>query len=147
MSAMAERSDPAPAPVRGIAGPLLIALMGAGSVVMWCANPVFWLWVASKMTSSSQPSIGPYLLVLVGTVLTMVAIGKALGRLDALYGRIQGRGSAVRVQLPWLRSLRGERESTGPASVLDMVMIVSVGLAFVVMGIWFFFFAGSSLPS
>ncbi len=147
MSAMPEHPERAPAGVRGVAAPLLIALMGVGSVVMWCANPVFWLWLASRMTSSSQPSIGPYLLVLVGTVVTMVVIGKGLGRLNALYDRITGQGSDVRVQLPWLRSMRGERMSTSRTTVLDIVMIVSVALALVVMGIWFLFFAGSSLPT
>ena len=147
MSAMPEPHDRASAPVRGVAAPLLIAAMGVGSIVMWCANPIFWLWLASKMTSSSQPSIGPYLLVLAGTVVTMVVIGKGLGRLNALYGRITGQGSSPRAQLPWLRSMRGERVSTSPTTVLDVVMIVSVALALVVMGIWFFFFAGSSLPT
>jgi hypothetical protein len=31
--------------------------------------------------------------------------------------------------------------------VLDVVMVVSVGLALLAMAVWFFFFAGSSLPS
>ena len=45
-----------------------------------------------------------------------------------------------------MRSMRGERGSTRKRGVLDTVMIVSVGLALAVFGIWFFGFAGSSLP-
>ena len=45
-----------------------------------------------------------------------------------------------------MRSMRGERGSTRKRGVLDTVMIVSVGLALVVFGVWFFGFAGSSLP-
>jgi hypothetical protein len=42
--------------------------------------------------------------------------------------------------------MRGERGSTRPRTVLDVVMVWSVGVAVVVMGFWFFFIAGSSLP-
>jgi hypothetical protein len=43
--------------------------------------------------------------------------------------------------------MRGERTPTRRGGVLDKVMIVSVGLALVAFTIWFFGFAGSSLPS
>jgi hypothetical protein len=43
--------------------------------------------------------------------------------------------------------MRAERGSTRRGSVLDRVMIVSVALALVAFGIWFFGFAGSSLPA
>ena len=49
-------------------------------------------------------------------------------------------------QAPWMRSMRGERGSTRKRGVLDTVMIVSVGLALAGFGLWFFGFAGSSLP-
>ena len=53
----------------------------------------------------------------------------------------------VGCEAPWMRSMRGERDSTRKRGVLDTVMIVSVGLALVGFGVWFFGFAGSSLPS
>jgi hypothetical protein len=43
--------------------------------------------------------------------------------------------------------MRAERENTRPRSVLDVVMIASVTIAALAFAIWFFFFAGSSLPS
>ena len=42
--------------------------------------------------------------------------------------------------------VRGERAHTRRGGVLDKVMIVSVGLALLVFAVWFFAFAGSSLP-
>ena len=42
--------------------------------------------------------------------------------------------------------MRGERTSTRRGGVLDKVMIVSVGVALVAFAVWFFGFAGSSLP-
>jgi hypothetical protein len=46
-----------------------------------------------------------------------------------------------------MKSLRGERDSGRPRTMLDVVMVWSVALAFVCFAIWFFAFAGSSLPS
>jgi hypothetical protein len=43
--------------------------------------------------------------------------------------------------------VRGERTTTRRGSVLDKVMLVSVGVAVVLFAIWFFGFAGSSLPT
>jgi len=39
-----------------------------------------------------------------------------------------------------------ERERRRRRSVLDTVMIVSVGTALIAFAVWFFAFAGSSLP-
>jgi hypothetical protein len=125
----------------------LIALMAIGSVVMWVVNPVFWLWLASHLEQSSQPGFGPYVLVLVGIPLTMLVVGKGLSQLNQAYMRLTGTTPEVRVKMPWLRSLRGERDSGRPRTVLDVVMVISVSLAVVAFGIWFFGFAGSSLPS
>ena len=45
-----------------------------------------------------------------------------------------------------MKSMRGDRERKRRRSVLDSVMIISVGVALLLFGIWFFAFAGSSLP-
>jgi hypothetical protein len=50
------------------------------------------------------------------------------------------------VQLPWMKSMRGEREEPRGISVLDAILIASVTLAGLAFGLWFFVFAGSSLP-
>jgi hypothetical protein len=126
---------------------LLILLMAVGSIAMWVAVPVFWLWLGSKLQEGSQPTLGPYLLILVGIPLSMVVIGKLLSRLNRAYGAVTGSAPQVRMQMPWHKSMRGERESGRPRSVLDVVMVVSVTLALIAFGIWFFAFAGSSLPS
>ncbi len=127
---------------------LLVLLMAAGSIVMWVGLPLGLIWLASSLTTSSQPSLGPYLLILIGLPVGMVIIGKALGSLDRMHGRITGRGEDERQRAAWLQSMRDER---GPQrkqrSVLDTVMIISVLLAIVAGAVWFFAFAGSSLPS
>jgi hypothetical protein len=126
----------------------LVLLMAAGSIVMWVGLPLGLIWVASAITDSSQPSMGPYLLILVGLPIGMFVIGKLLGALDRVHGRITGRLDDGPRRAAWLQSMRDER---GPRrkqrSVLDTVMIVSVLAAFAVGAIWFIAFAGSPLPS
>jgi hypothetical protein len=143
---MSSHAGPTPAPPRHqLAAALLVVVMAIGSIVMWLVSPVAWLWIASRMTSSSRPSIGPYLLVLVGMTLTAVAIGKGLGKVNRAHMRITGRLRDRREPSSWNRSMRGERAPTRDRGVLDSVMLVSVGVALVIFGIWFFGFAGSSI--
>ena len=126
---------------------LLVALMAIGSVVLWLGIPVGWLYLASRIVKSSQPSLGPYVLVLVGIPVSMIVVGKALSRLNRAYGDVTGTTPTGRMRDPWMRSLRGERDSGRPRTVLDVVMVWSVALALLSLAIWFFVFAGSSLPS
>jgi hypothetical protein len=145
---MAERSSAAPQ--RSLqtraAASLLILGMIAGSLAMWIGAPVFWLWLGSHLQKSSQPSMGPYLLIFFGIIVSMVVLGKFLGRLNRTYGRVTGTAATVRVRLPWHRSMRGERDSGRPSTVLDVVMVATVAGALAVLGIWFLFFARLTFP-
>jgi hypothetical protein len=124
----------------------LVLLMAAGSIVMWIGVPLGLIYLASHLAKSPDPSVGPYLVVLLGLPVGMAVVGKLLGYLDRAHGRLTGTFDDTQRRATWLRSMRGERGSTRRAGILDRVMIVSVGFAVVVFGIWFFGFAGSSLP-
>ena len=126
--------------------PVLIVVMALGSVSMWIALPVGLVYLASQLTDSTQPSMGPYLLILFGLPIGMTIIGKGLGKLDRMYAAAGGE-VPQRYRPGWTRSLRGERESGRKWSILDRVMMVSVILCCIAMAIWFAFFAGSPLPS
>ena len=127
---------------------VLVLLMGIGSIAMWLGVPIFWLWLASKLATSSQPNLGLYVLILVGIVASMIVLGKILGRLNHVHQQMTGRLPERREQTMWLRSMRGEREVNRDSGVLGTVMVISVGLAMLAAGIWFFFFAeGGGLPS
>jgi hypothetical protein len=132
---------------RRIIGTLLIGVMALGSVLLWIGVPLGWLYLASLLSDSAQPSMGPYALVLVGIPATMIAVGKLLAVLDRAHGRVTHAAPRGRVQSPWHRSLRGDRRPVRGRSVLDVVMVSSVALAVVCFAVWFFLFAGSSLPT
>ncbi len=126
---------------RGVLATLLVVLMAIGSIAMWIATPIFWLWLVSQFSESSSPSLGLYMLVLIGTIATIVVLGKLLGVLNRIHGAITGRMAPRRDQTVWMRSMRGERDVQRDHGVLGNVMAVSVSIALVAMGIWFFFFA------
>jgi hypothetical protein len=125
----------------------LIALMAIGSALMWIGIPFGLVWLASRLAEGSQPSMGPYLVILLGLPISMVVIGKLLASLDRTFGRITGYDpNNRRVHVPWLKSMRGERGSGHKRTVLDVVMIASVSFAGTAFLIWFLLFAHPGLP-
>lgn len=119
----------------------LVVVMALGSVIMWIGSPLFWVWLASQLADSSQPSFLLILLILGGIIGTMAAIGKLLGALNRYHQELTGRIPERRDQTVWMRSMRGEREVSRDHGVLATVMAVSVTFALIAMGVWFFFFA------
>ena len=132
---------------RRLLAALLIALMAIGSILLWLGIPVGWLYLVSRLVTSSRPSMGPYVLLIVGIPASMIVVGKALSKLNRVYGEVTGTTPTMRVRSPWMKSMRGERDSGRQRTVLDAVMVWSVALALLCFGVWFFAFAGSSLPS
>jgi hypothetical protein len=118
----------------------IIGLMVVGSLALWIGDPVLWMWITSRLQSGTQASMGPYVLAIVGVVLTAVAIGKTLTRLNRLYGEVTGSAPTVRVIVPWRRSFRGEagKDEDGrlPVSLLDVVMVASVLVAVLAFVAW-----------
>jgi hypothetical protein len=128
-----------------LAGWSLVAAMAAGSVVMWLGVPLGLLYAVSATVKTTQPTAGPYLLIVVGVPLGMAVVGRGLGALDRRYAAVTARDEGRR-QAAWLRSMRGDRGDAGRWEVLDVVMVWSVGTALLAFAVWFFVFAGSSLP-
>jgi hypothetical protein len=80
-----------------------------------------------------------------------VALTMALTRFSSAYDELTGRPDAARRTSPWLRSMRGEREEFARKregiSALERIVVISVVAAALAFEIWFFFIAGSPLPS
>ena len=126
----------------------LIAVMALGSIALWLGVPIGWLWIGSQWQADSQSTgFGPYVAVLVGIIVSVAILAKGLASVNRAYGRVAGDDPKMRVRLPWHRSMRGDDDSRYQRNVLDVVMVISVSIAVFAMTIWFFFFAGSPLPS
>lgn len=128
---------------------ILILLMIFFSLMLWIGIPLVWLFIGSQLVTTTQPSMGPYMLVGVGIVASVIVDAMLLSRLHQAYQKVRG-GEAeakVRIPLPWLRSMRGERTSGRPTSVLDVIMVGSVALAALAAALWFFLLAGDPTPA
>jgi hypothetical protein len=142
------RHGSAPATAAGMAATFVVAVMMLGAVSMWTVIPFGWIWIGSMISSSQQPSGGPYMVVFFGIVCSIIAMAWVLSRLNRLYGRITGSTKLPTRYLPaWRKSLSDERESPHGMSVLEAVILTSVLLAGAAMAVWFFVAAGSPLPN
>jgi hypothetical protein len=125
----------------------LVALMVLGGLMLWFGNPVVWLWIGSQMSEAQGVSMGPYAVVAFGIIASTIAVAWALARIHRRYQEVSGRMPTVRVRLPWMRSVRGEEDSRPEVTVLDVVVVSTALLGLVAAAFWFFFLAGSPLPS
>jgi hypothetical protein len=101
-------------------------IMVGASLLLWIGVPAGWLWIGSQIQGSSG-SIGTAIAVmLIGAIASIVAIAWLLGRLNRAHER--------------LREARGAATDRPP--LLEVVLVVTAGVAIVGFAIWFFVFAG-----
>jgi hypothetical protein len=133
--------------VRRLALGVLTAVL---SVNLWTGSPLFAIWVGSRVQRDfGSPSMAAIFVVFAALVLQSVILVRALAALNRSYDAAIGR-EPQRWQAPWLKSMRAERDKTAsakrPLSVVERVVVISVVAAVGAFEVWFFFFAGSSLP-
>jgi hypothetical protein len=110
----------------GASGLILVLMMFGAGLVLWIGVPVAWLYIGSQVQSSSG-SVGAALAVMmVGVLVSILAIVPLLGWLNRKHLE--------------LRAARG-LEAHG-ATALEAVMTVSVVIAVVAFAIWFFLIEG-----
>lgn len=114
----------------------IVVTMMVGSITLWVLNPMFWMWLTGRL-QRTQPSMGPYLLMLLGILATAIASGKLLALLNRRYAVVMG-DNTVNIHLPWARGLGGEHEKKLiKVTVLDVVMTLSVVIALIALLAWF----------
>lgn len=113
---------------------------------LWTVIPVVWLWIGSQLAATQFPSLGPYAVVLLGVIASILAGAWLLGLLNEAYMRLTGTHDVVPIRLGWLRSLRDSSRSQHPPSLLETVIVGSVIIAVLTLIAWFFTLAGSPLP-
>ena len=121
------------------------------SINVWTGSPLLAVWVGSRVQGGRGLSMTAVFSVVAVLAVLVLALAWALTWLNAKYDELTGRPAAARQTSPWLRSMRDEREtdvrSKYGISAVEKVVVVSVVAAVLVFEVWFFFFAGSSLPS
>jgi hypothetical protein len=132
---------------RGFAATILVVAMIVAALSMWTVIPLGWVWIGSRLSKTQDPAGGPYMVVLVGIVISILLISWLLSRLNRLYVHLTGTNTVAPIRAPWMKSLR---DSEGPRpypTVLETVIVASVVLAILAATLWFFLLAGSPLPS
>jgi hypothetical protein len=115
---------------------------------VWTGGPLLALWIGSQVQGDGPPSMSAVGLAAVSLGVISYVLVRLLARVDAAHSRMTGRPSTVKRSVPWLRSMRGERphdehHHVGELSSLEIILVVSVVLVFVLFEIWFFFYSGS----
>ena len=121
----------------------LVAAMAVGSLALWTIVPGGWLFATRGMESAG----GRFLISITGCVLTMLALGALLYRLEGFYLERSGaRGREVPTST-WLRSAGEDQRKQVRLSLLDKFMVASAILALLALVTWWSLLADSPNPS
>ncbi len=129
----------------GFAATIVVAAMLIAALSMWTAIPLTWIYIGSKLSKTQFPSGGPYMIVLVGIVVSILIVAWLIGRLNHLYVRITGTNSVNPIRSAWLRSMRDTPEAQ-TWTIVEAVIVGSVLLAALALALWFLLLAGSPIP-
>jgi hypothetical protein len=132
---------------RNAAAATVFLAMLLGAFSLWTLIPLGWVYIASKLSHSQFPSMGPYLIVIVGIIATVLVDAWLIGRLNDLYIRVTGSNRLVQTRPNWLKSLRDTGPIHNSVTVVEAVMMSSVLLAGLALVTWFFLLAGSPIPN
>jgi hypothetical protein len=139
--------DVMPHPGRRVIAALLALVIVLGSGLLWIGVPIAGFWVAGQLFTDAVD----FLLFVLATIpLTMVLVGFALYRVNALYVALRDEDQPRPAsRSAWLVSDSDERRSLrlrrGGPQLIDVAMAVSIVTALVLMAIWFFFLAHQNL--
>jgi hypothetical protein len=117
------------------------------ALALWTAIPLGWIWIGSKVSPTQFPAEGPYAVVAIGIIVTIVLDAWLIGRLNVLYVRVTGTNRLAPMRPNWLKSMRDTSGDAGTTTVVEAVLMGSVLLAGFVFVAWFFLLAGSPLPN
>jgi hypothetical protein len=134
-------------PARGIAAGLVFLAMLLAAFSLWTVIPLSWVYIASKVSHTQFPSGGPYAVVAVGIVVSVLVVAWLIGRLNDLYIRITGTNRLAPIRPAWLKSMRDTGGMQSSVTVVEAVLMGSVMLAALALTIWFFVLAGSPIPN
>jgi hypothetical protein len=132
---------------RNVAATAVFLAMLLAAFSLWTLIPLGWVYIGSKASQSQFPSIGPYMVVVIGIIVTVLIDAWLIGRLNDLYVRVTGSNRLLATRPGWLKSLRDAAPVQNSVTVVEAVMMSSVMLAALALITWFFLLAGSPLPN
>jgi hypothetical protein len=129
----------------------LVALMIVTGLNVWTGSPALALWVGARAQGDGPLTMGVVFVVVLVFAVAALSLGAALSWLGQTFDRLAGVTPTASRHVPWLRSMRGEREryDDTPArlTALERVLVAMVVTAAVLFEIWFFFFSTSPIDN
>ena len=158
LAAMPAASGEAPGSEDRPAGPYLeakkisiVIATALAAVNLWTGAPLLAVWIGAQAQAGQVLSLRGVVTVLVVLGILTFLLGWALSWLHAKYDQLIGRPPTLTRTSPWQRRMRGELDEhlrdRYELSAPERVLAACVILALLFFEIWFFFLAGSSLPS
>ena len=129
----------------------IVIATAVAAVNVWTGAPLFSVWVGSHAQGGQVLSLRGVVTVLVVLGVLAFLLAWALAWLHKKYDELTGRPAAVSRTSPWQRRMRGELDEHLRArfslSAPERVVAACVIGGVIALEVWFFLFAGSSLPS
>jgi hypothetical protein len=129
---------------------LLVIATALVGINTFTGAPLLAVWVGAQAQAGQVLSLRGVITVLVVLTILEFFLGLALTWLSTTYDRITGRPRFAGETSPWQRAKRGDRVQDIRArfgmSPPERVVVACTVLGFLAFEVWFFFFAGSSLP-
>jgi hypothetical protein len=121
-------------PVKAAGFVLGVLLLGVGV-------PLLWVFIASQLSDTflDLPLL-PLFVMVSGLLVTYLLLASLVARFD------KERAAMGPARMSWNRSLGAERHQSNPTTQWERVFITTAIVMAFLFEIWFFVFAGSSLP-
>ena len=121
-------------PVKAVGFVFGVLLLGVGV-------PLLWVFIASKLSDTFlKVPLLPLLVMVTGLFISYLAIASVVARFD------KERAAMGPARMSWNRSLSAERNPESKTTQWERVFITTCIVMTILFEIWFFVFAGSSLP-
>jgi hypothetical protein len=111
-----------------------VAVIGAGI-------PLAWVWIASKLSHTFlKLPLLPLFVMVVGLLITYMALAAVVARFD------KERAAMGPARMSWNRAMTDTRQGGPVLTQWERIFVTTAILVAIAFEIWFFLFAGSSLP-
>lgn len=111
-----------------------VAVLGAGI-------PLAWVWIASKLSHTFlKLPLLPLFVMVIGLLITYMALAAVVARFD------KERAALGPARMSWNRAMTDTRQGGAQLTQWERMFVTTAIVVAILFEIWFFVFAGSSLP-
>ena len=113
----------------------------AGVAVLGAGIPLAWVWIASKLSHTIlKLPLLPLFVMVIGILVTYMALATVIARFD------RERAALGPPRMSWNRAMTDTRQGGPQLTQWERIFVTTAVLVAIAFEVWFFLFAGSSLP-